>query len=171
MRTLVLDQGYQPHGIVSWQKAVTLLYVGKVDVVEQYADVIRSVSMAMQMPAVVRLRRSMRHRPHRIKFSRLNVMLRDGFRCQYCKVKAPMGELTYDHVLPRARGGRTCWENIVTACRTCNGTKADRTPQEARMPLDRKPIRPAWLPAGTIHVETCEVPETWKSWLSWDIAA
>lgn len=171
MRTLVLDQGYQPHGIVTWQKAISLLYVGKVDVVEEYADVIRSVSMAMKMPAVIRLRRAMRHRPYRLKFSRLNVMRRDGFSCQYCRTKAPVGELTYDHVVPRAQGGRTCWENIVTACRECNHAKADRTPKQAGMPLAKTPVRPTWLPAGGVEVDERRVPDSWKSWLSLEIAA
>jgi len=167
MRTLVLDQGYQPHRIVPWQKAVTLLYVGKADVVEEYDDIIRSVSLAMRMPSVVRLKKGTRFRAHRIKFSRVNVMLRDGFRCQYCHEKFPMRDLTYDHVVPRAQGGRTTWENIVTACRDCNERKADRTPAQAKMPLRKKPVRPTWLPSGTFHVDAKGMPDTWKEWVSW----
>ncbi len=167
MRTLVLDQGYQPHQIVSWQKAVTLLYVGKVDVLEEYEDIIRSVTLAMRMPAVVRLRKGGHKPKHRIKFSRLNVFLRDGFRCQYCAEKFPMRDLTYDHVVPKAHGGKTTWTNIVTACRACNETKANRTPEQAKMPLRKKPVRPTWLPGGTVHVDASLVPDTWKSWMSW----
>ena len=167
MRTLVLDQGYVPHQIVSWQKAVTLLYVGKADVVESYADVIRSVTLEMHMPAVVRLRQGSRRPKHRIKFSRLNVFLRDGFKCQYCGEKFSMRDLTYDHVVPRAQGGKTVWQNIVTACRECNELKADRTPQQANMPLKKKPVRPTFLPSGTFHVDVSQIPDTWKTWMSW----
>ena len=170
MRTLVLDQGYQPHQIVPWQKAVTLLYVGKADVVEEYEDVIRSVSLAMRMPAVVRLSQGNRFRQHRIKFSRLNVFLRDGFSCQYCGEKLPMRDLTYDHVLPRAQGGTTTWENIVTACRRCNERKADRTPQQAKMPLRKAPRRPKWLPGGTLHLDVSHIPQHWRTWMSWTSA-
>ncbi len=167
MRTLVLDQGYQPHRIVSWEKAVTMLYVGKADLVEHYDDEIRSTSMTMFMPAVVRLTRGLKYRKKSIKFSRLNVMMRDGFSCQYCGTEMKMRDLTYDHVLPRARGGKTTWTNIVTACRDCNEQKADRTPKEAGMPLLKKPIKPLWLPTGSFHVDDLRLPETWRNWVSW----
>jgi 5-methylcytosine-specific restriction endonuclease McrA len=167
MRTLVLDKGFLPTRIVPWQDAISLLFVGKADVVEEYDAVVRSPSVAMRMPSIVRLRRGASKKPQRIKFSRLNVFLRDGFRCQYCNAEARMSELTYDHVLPRSRGGRTVWENIVTACRPCNAVKADRTPTEAGMPLPRKPFRPTWLPGGGgIRVDDDSVPEAWRSWLA-----
>lgn len=165
MRTLVLDQSYQPHRIVTWQRAVSMLFVGKAEVVEEYDDIIRSVSLAMRMPAVVRLPRANASRKKSIKFSRLNVMMRDGFACQYCGKKKAMRELTYDHVLPRAQGGRTTWGNIVTACRKCNETKANRTPEEARMKLLSRPTKPTWLPTGKFYVDSSRVPETWKFWV------
>ena len=167
MRTLVLDQGYQPHRIVSWQKAVCLLFTDKVDIVEEYEDVVRSVSLAIRMPAVIRLRKGARRRQRTIKFSRLNVCMRDGFVCQYCGEKSPMRDLTYDHVLPRSRGGRTTWENIVTACRQCNESKGDKTPEEAGMTLRQKPRKPTWLPTGTFYVDATHVPDPWKAWVAW----
>lgn len=165
MRTLVLDQGYQPQQIVSWQRAVSLLYVGKADLVEEYEHVIRSVSLAMNMPSVVRMRKRHKRPKQHVKFSRLNVFLRDGFRCQYCGERGAMSDLTYDHVFPRSRGGATSWENIVTACRDCNFSKANRTPEEAGMKLRKVPVRPKRLPHGTVHVHVDRTPETWRSWI------
>lgn len=169
MRTLVLDQGYQPARVVPWQKAIGMLYVGKADMLEQYDELIRSVQSAIPMPSVVRLRKGKRFRRKHVKFSRMNVMLRDGFACQYCGKQAALKELTYDHVVPRSRGGQTTWENIVTACKSCNGRKGARTPQEARMPLLKVPIRPRSKGRETFHVsvprEELQTPETWRFWL------
>ncbi len=165
MRTLVLDQGYQPHRVVSWQRAVGMLFVGKVEVLEEYDEWIRSVSLSIQMPAVVRLIRAVKRRQPPIRFSRLNVMTRDGFSCQYCAVDLPMRDLTYDHVLPRSRGGRTTWENVVTACKPCNHAKGDRTPSEAGMPLLRTPVKPTWLPARAVAATGGVVPERWRDYL------
>lgn len=167
MRTLVLDQGYQPHRVVSWQRAVTMLFDGKVEVVEEYDDEIRSVSITIKMPAVVRLRRSIRGR-WGVKFSRLNVAIRDGFRCQYCETRLPLRRLTYDHVLPRSNGGKTCWENIVMACHPCNARKGSRTPEQARMALRKAPVRPSWLPVLAFNLDpSLTIPDLWMSWIHW----
>jgi 5-methylcytosine-specific restriction endonuclease McrA len=168
MRTLVLDQGYQPHRVVSWQKAVTLLFGGKVEVVEEYDEPIRSVSLTIQMPAVVRLLH--RFRGHRgIKFSRVNVMARDHFMCQYCSVRPGVKGLTFDHVKPRSQGGATSWTNIVTACRPCNGKKGNRTPEQAGMQLRKRPEQPTWLPV-TCQLDIQRIPERWSGWLDWRAA-
>ena len=165
MHTLVLDQGYQPQRIVPWQHAVCLLFVGKAEVVEEYVEVIRSPSVCMQMPSVVRMTRA--HKRHRrpVRFSRAHVLIRDGFRCQYCSEAMQAGELTYDHVLPRSRGGPTSWENIVTACRPCNHRKGPRTPEEARMSLLKRPVKPAWLPPLKSVTATSGIPESWHTFL------
>src|SRR5690606_15207836 len=107
----------------------------KVEVVEEYDEDIRSVSITIKMPAVVRMLRAIRGRKRAIKFSRINVATRDDFRCQYCSLKLPLRHLTYDHVVPRSQGGRTTWENIVMACRDCNSRKSGRTPKQAGMTL------------------------------------
>ncbi len=168
MRTLVLDQGYQPHIIVRWQRAITMLFDRKVEVVEEYAQDIRSVSLTLKMPAVVRLLRAFRARKRRVRFSRLNVATRDGFRCQYCGDKLPLPSLTYDHVVPRSQGGRTTWENIVMACYACNAAKRDRTPRRAGMRLRKQPVKPKWLPAVAFRMDpSSRFPEAWASWLYW----
>lgn len=170
MRTLVLDQGYQPHRIVTWQKAVTMLFGGKVEVVEEYDEEIRSVSLTIRMPAVVRLVRRLRRRKRALRFSRFNVMVRDGFTCQYCGDKRPAKKLTMDHVVPRSRGGKTSWDNVVTACGPCNHDKGAKTPKEARLSLKSRPAKPTWLPTEAFHVRLTNVPQTWKSWLYWNSA-
>ncbi|HJK95962.1 MAG TPA: HNH endonuclease [Polyangiaceae bacterium LLY-WYZ-14_1] len=165
MRTLVLDLGYQPHRIVPWQRAVCMWFGGKVEVVEEYEDLIASVNLVIRMPAVVRLLRNVRVQRNGVKFSRFNVMLRDGFTCQYCQRTLPVRELTCDHVLPRTRGGATGWENIVTACRPCNERKGNRTPAEAAMLLPAPPKAPRWLPALAVDAQTPVVPEPWRFWV------
>ena len=168
MQTLVLDRGYQPYRVVSWQRAVTMLFDGKVEVVEEYEDDVRSVSITIKMPAVVRLLRALRGRKQSVKFSRINVATRDDFRCQYCSRKLPLRQLTYDHVLPRALGGRSSWENVVMACRACNDRKRDRTPEQAGMQLAKRPVKPTWLPVIAFRIDpACTVPEAWANWLYW----
>ena len=143
-----------------------MCFGGKVEVLEEYDETIRSVSLSIQMPAVVRLVQAVRRRRPVVRFSRVNVMTRDGFECQYCGVRLPMKQLTYDHVRPRSRGGRTNWENVVTACRPCNHAKGDRTPREANMPLRNSPVKPTWLPARSVSSGAGPIPETWRMWLA-----
>ena len=171
-RVLVLDQSYLPHRIVSWQRAVCLLFDGKAEVVEEGIGTIRSPSIEIAMPSVVRLlvRPRSTRRPS-IRFSRINVMTRDGFRCQYCGTRRAMRELNYDHVLPRSRGGRTTWENVVTACYPCNTRKGDRTPAESGMLLQRTPVKPAWLPITSHRIVLQRIPREWYPYLGWLLPA
>ncbi len=164
MRTLVLDQGYQPHRIVSWQKGIALLFRGKVDVLEEYEAEIRSVDSAFRLPAVVRLRVPVPFRVQRIRFSRVNVLRRDGFACQYCGLEGGSKDLTIDHVVPKARGGLTAWANVVTACRACNQRKGDRLLARSGLTLGKRPIVPTWLPAGPGREELQSAPAVWSSW-------
>jgi hypothetical protein len=106
----------------------------------------------VKVPAVVRLLRAFRRRRQRVKFSRVNIYARDKYTCQYCREVRAIGELTYDHVVPRRLGGRTEWTNIVTACQDCNLRKGARTPEQAGMALKARPICPDWVPAVSITV-------------------
>lgn len=166
--TLVLDQGYQPHRVVSWQRAVCMWVEGKVEIVEEYDEDIRSVSITIKMPAVVRLLHRVRGKRQAVKFSRINVATRDAFQCQYCGDKHVLSKLTYDHVIPRAHGGRTTWENIVMACYPCNEMKRDRTPEQAGMKLRKIPVKPAYLPVVTMRFDMKSIPDAWASYIYWN---
>jgi 5-methylcytosine-specific restriction endonuclease McrA len=195
--TLVLDTGYRPHRIVSWQRAAQLLHDGRAEVVELYDDVLRAISrevakslhvskqmlawfelgvdtnddnlFIVKMPAVIRLLNVV-GRKKSVKFSRINVLTRDNFTCQFCGAKKPMNELNYDHVVPRSSGGRTTWENIVTSCYPCNSRKRNRTPEESGMRLRVQPVRPKSLPIVMLRIDTIKnVPECWRSWLYWNV--
>jgi 5-methylcytosine-specific restriction endonuclease McrA len=126
-RTLLLTQGYEPVKIIPWQRAMTLLALDKVDVVEEYDAQVRATSLIIKVPAVVRLRKAFRRHAKPVKFSRVNIYARDGYRCQYCGTKCTIDGLTYDHVMPRSRGGRTTWDNIVSCCYACNRTRLTAT--------------------------------------------
>src|SRR5262249_37242294 len=127
METLVLTASYEPVARVSWKRAVTLLFDGKVEVIEEYEDrFIRSVTLESKMPSVIRFLRVVRTRKKTPKFSRENVYARDNGRCQYCAKKVARSEATYDHVVLRALGGKTTWENVVICCVPCNQKKGAR---------------------------------------------
>jgi 5-methylcytosine-specific restriction endonuclease McrA len=165
-RTLLLSQGYEPLKVITWQRAVTLLFLGKVEVVAEYERGIRSINMVLKAPAVVRLVRGIRRHLRPVAFTRAHLYARDGHRCQYCGVRAPEAELTYDHVVPKAQGGATNWTNIVTCCVRCNHQKGGRTPREAGMRLLAAPTQPTWLPAVAIRLSLRVIPEPWRDYLA-----
>ena len=162
MRTLLLTPWMAPHRVISWERSVVLVVLGKVDVLEAYDEEIRSPTFALRVPAVVRLKKGGAAKQV-VRFSRINVYTRDGFRCQYCGEKKAMRDLNYDHVVARVRGGKTVWENIVTSCYACNDRKGSRTPEEAGMTLRRKPFKPSSLPVTPVLCITrSEMPEVWS---------
>ncbi len=165
--TLLLTQGYEPLKVISWQRAITLFTLGKVEVIENYDTDIRSPTVVFKMPAVVRLINAFRRHKKPVKFSRVNIYARDKYRCQYCRKKVTLSTATYDHVVPRAQGGKTEWTNIATACYACNERKGGRTPQQAGMKLRTKPIRPVWVPAMTLQINRKSVPDAWRDYLYW----
>ncbi len=168
-QVLLLNLSYEPLKVIDWKKAITLLCLGKVEVLEEYGRDIHSVSVTIRLPSVVRLL-SLVKRPKRpVRFSRQNIYARDRHRCQYCGQRYPTEELTYDHVLPRSRGGKTEWKNIVTCCVTCNRKKGGKTPEEARMRLIRKPSRPTWVPAVRFTIGFKEIPTAWRDYLYWNV--
>jgi 5-methylcytosine-specific restriction endonuclease McrA len=160
--TLLLNAWMLPQRILPWQEAITLWYLGKVDVLEAYGESVASPSISVPMPAVVRLRRHVASVRRGVKFSRANVFARDGFACQYCGFKKSRSELSFDHVVPRVVGVRTTWENIVTACRPCNHKKRNRTPEQASMKLLRKPVRPHTLPIEPMGFGERQIPPEWS---------
>lgn len=166
-QTLCVDQGYAPVKIIPWQRAVQLLTLGKVEVVEEYEQEVRSVKWVIKIPAVVRLLKGFRRPKKPVKFSRVNIYGRDDYTCQYCTKKFSIGDLTYDHVLPRSQGGKTTWTNIVSCCSACNEKKANRTPEQARMKLLKKPVQPVDVPSVVIEVSRTSVPDAWRDYLYW----
>ena len=164
-RTLLLTSWFFPHKVIGWEHAITLLYLDKADSVVDYGDSVSSPSVTMKVPAVIRLRRKIKNMKRGVKFSRVNVFTRDGFRCQYCTVKLPMSQLTFDHVIPRSCGGRTEWTNIVSACRPCNHRKRDRTPDESGMFPKSEPMQPKSLPLTGPVIDASRAPQEWRDFL------
>ena len=171
MKTLPLTPWMTPHKVIGWQNAITLIFLKKIEVLEEYEEEISSPSFSMRMPAVARLLSSKGTVKRSVKFSRVNVFSRDGFRCQYCGDKKSMRELNYDHVIPRTMGGKTVWENIVTSCYSCNSRKRNRTPEQAGMRLLRHPIKPKALPLSFVQIDQRRMPEIWAGYCSTDQAA
>ena len=168
---LVLNADYRPLSyfplsLWPWQEAIKAAFLDRVQIVAEYDHLVHSPSMAMKLPSVVVLRDYVK--PARYPaFTRFNLFLRDEFRCQYC---SSGGELTFDHVTPRSRGGRTTWENVVAACGRCNLKKASLTLRQAGMSLNRLPRRPEAMelqnkgrkfPPNFLH-------ESWLDFLYWD---
>jgi len=166
-QTLVLSQGFEPIKIVSWQRAITLLFLGKVEIVESYDRDIKTTSLVIKIPAVVRLLNAFRRHRKPVKFSRSSIYGRDNYSCQYCGAKKLIAELTYDHVVPRSQGGKTIWTNIVAACEDCNRKKANRTPAQAGMRLRKLPVQPAATPSLVITVSKTSVPDAWRDYVYW----
>lgn len=165
--TLVLNSSYQPLKIVSWQRAIILLYKGKVEVLEEYEREIRSVSFAIKLPSVLRLLKVVKVNEVRkgIKLCRANIYIRDNYICQYCGGKHEPKDLTLDHVIPVVKGGRKSWDNIVTACFKCNKKKGGKTPKEARMKILKTPKEPKWLSTLIITLKVKNVPDSWRYYL------
>ena len=161
---LLLSAAYEPLRIITWQNAVSMFFLGKVEIVEEYDHDIRAVSMAIKAPAVVRLVRFFRAGRRSPPLSRGNIMARDNFKCQYCARELSVKEATLDHIIPRSQGGKTTWEDIVCACGACNRKKGGRTPKEAHMKLLSKPIKPEWLPVLNIKLHG-QVPPAWFTFL------
>jgi 5-methylcytosine-specific restriction endonuclease McrA len=168
-QVLLLNITYEPLRIINWRKAITMLCLGKVEVIEEYGREIHSVSFTVKLPSVVRLLRMVKRPKTPVKFSRQNIYARDRYKCQYCGDRFSTEDLTYDHVIPKSRGGRTEWKNIVTCCIDCNRKKGGRKPSEASMKLTRKPKRPTWVPAIRITIGYREIPQTWRDYLYWNV--
>jgi 5-methylcytosine-specific restriction endonuclease McrA len=160
-RALLLNASFQPLQVIPWQKALQLFFSGKVEVVESSSQLIRSVSISIRMPIVIRLVNFIypSHRKNIVRLNRSNVFLRDQYACQYCGKKLPDQHLTLDHVKPVVQGGRKTWENIVTACKSCNVKKGGRTPEQAQMKLRSKPRQPVWIPLMGLNIDLTNCPD------------
>ena len=157
---------YYPLSLWSWQDSVKAAYLDRVNVLSEYDEVVRSPSSEFRLPSVVALRSFVR--PSKAAaFTRFNLFLRDEFSCQYCGSK---GELTFDHVTPKSKGGRTEWRNVVAACPDCNLKKGARLLRDCNLTLLRNPVEPTSeqllnvgrkFPPNFLH-------ESWMDFLYWD---
>ena len=142
-KVLVLNQNYQPLTITKTKRAVSLVLMEKVEIIEHYKDSIHSINYELQLPSVIRLNRFIKFHPKNISLSRKNVLKRDNYPCQYCSIKnVPM---TLDHIIPKQKGGNDTWVNLVAACIPCNRKKKNRTPKDSGMVLLRRPKKPTVL--------------------------
>ena len=157
---------YYPLSLWSWQDAIKAAYLDRVDIVAEYDEIVRSPSTEIRIPSVIVLKDYIKPQK-RVAFTRFNLFLRDEFCCQYCGGR---GELTFDHVVPRASGGITSWENVVAACAPCNLRKGSNSLSRARMHLRKPPRAPGAeqlrnlgrkFPPNHLH-------ESWMDFLYWD---
>jgi 5-methylcytosine-specific restriction endonuclease McrA len=169
--TLVLNADYTPLSIIpisaiSWKEAIKISFLGNAKILEEYENwTVRSPSISMKVPSVMVSAEYVKKK-HYVRFSRYNLMLRDGFTCQYCCKKFPMQELTIDHVVPRARGGVTSWTNCSASCYNCNLIKGHRTTMK---PMN-KPHKPDYFEllknARQLPIVVADV--SWIQYLQWD---
>ena len=129
---------YYPLSLWSWQDAIKAVFLERVNIVEEYDHAVHSPSIEMKLPSVVSLKTYVKPSTNPA-FTRFNVFLRDRFSCQYCGSR---DDLTFDHLLPRSRGGHTTWINVVAACSACNLRKGNMTPAEAKMWPSQTPMQP-----------------------------
>ena len=160
---------YFPLSLWSWQEAVKAVVSERVNVVSEYEREVHSPTWCLRLPSVISLKEYI-PAARRPAFTRFNVFLRDRFSCQYCGSPFPTHDLTFDHVVPRSRGGRTTWTNVVTACAPCNLRKGNQLPRQAGMVPLTPPFQPSshelqengrLFPPNYLH-------QSWRDFLYWD---
>ena len=170
MDTLVLNKdgevlSFLPLSTIMWQTAIKLLVLEKIHVLEYYQNwEVHSPSTTLKVPSVVISKFFVRW-PRNVKYSRANVMLRDKYFCQFCKEKFQLADLTIDHVVPKSKGGKTSWTNVVTSCRRCNFHKGD---DETVVP-DFMPKKPSYYDLVKCRQDFI-LPirdEIWKNYITW----
>lgn len=165
---LVLNASCEPlslYPLTVWpeDKVFRSVTAGKTTVLETHDAVLRSAHAEWRPPAVIMMNKYVRI-PERVPFSRMNILIRDRHACQYCGRKMTLDELTFDHVIPRSRGGKTNFENIVSACVPCNARKANKTSMKP-MTEPRKPTAREMAVLRPIRRD--DVPEAWVNYLDW----
>ena len=182
-RVLVLNRSYMPIHVTSARRAFVLIYADvarAVDADYQTFDFdqwrrlrpnrvgdegVGTPSGTIMVPRVIVLQYYDRVPKRHVRYSRINVFARDKYTCQYCGECPPRSHLNLDHVVPRTLGGQTTWENVVASCVDCNRRKGGRTPQQARLRLRRKPVRPRWTPLMNLAISKPRYDE-WRPFLS-----
>ena len=138
--TTILNSNYTHLTVVSWKRGLRLLMAEKVIPLDFYEDyeLATAGGEMYQLPRTVVLKKYVKLPDRMYRPNRRNIFLRDNYSCSYCEKQLSTEELSVDHIIPKSRGGKDTWENLTTACKTCNCTKGDRTPEEANMPLKNK---------------------------------
>lgn len=158
----MLNQNYEAMSICNVQRAVVLLFLGKAELISSKdSKKVHSVRTALPFPTIVRLRVYIKVPYKKIVLSRKNILRRDNHKCIYCQ-RADL-QLTIDHIIPKSKGGDDTWENLVTACVKCNNKKGDRSPEEAKMTLLKKPSKPSHITFMKHFIG--RVDEDWKPYL------
>ena len=171
---LILNADYQPLSyfplsLWGWQDTVKAVFLDRVNIVAEYDLKINAARFSINLPSVISLKKFIKL-DKKIPFTRFNLFLRDKFVCQYCNTKFKSSELTFDHVISRSRGGKSSWDNVVSACFRCNNKKGSLSCKEANMELVRKPKKPSnfelreigkLFPPNFLH-------HTWNDFLYWD---
>ncbi len=157
---------YYPLSLWSWQDAIKAVFLDRVNIVSHYERHVRSPTFEMKLPSVVSLKTYIKPSRHPA-FTRFNVFLRDRFICQYCGARE---ELTFDHVIPRSKGGMTTWENVVAACSPCNLRKGDKLCADVDMHPSLEPYQPS---INDLHRNGRSFPpnylhDSWMDYLYWD---
>lgn len=169
-RVLALSCAYVPVAILSWQDAITAIFAGRAQVVENTDEMIKTGSDWFPLPSIIRFIKNKFIKLHSTattaRFNRRNVWLRDKKTCQYCGHGVALSDFTYEHVIPSSRGGKTSWENIVVACLPCNQKKGNRTPQEAGMKLLSQPKTPKGLFTKSMFPNGFKMPDNWRDWIT-----
>jgi 5-methylcytosine-specific restriction endonuclease McrA len=159
MKVLVLNNDYQPLNVTNLRRGFKLVIKGKAEVIKSFGKDIKTGMNTIKRPSVIRLLKYVYTPFKRVELSRKNIYRRDGHKCVYC---GDDKKLTLDHVLPKSRGGKNTWANLVTCCARCNVTKSDSTPEEANMTMSQKPFRPTFF--GFIKMFT-NINESWRPFI------
>ncbi len=161
-KTLLLNSSYEVLSFIPERKMYKLLFKDKVEVISTWDDEIAWYAGKLNHPSILKLKNHVRRNHSNINFSRKTLVKRDKSTCQYCSKKLTAAQITVDHVLPKAQGGGTSFNNCVVSCRSCNNKKADRTPDQAGMKLIKKPAHPAF----SSYYQIMENIEDWHD--DWD---
>lgn len=141
-RVLVLNSDYTPVNVTDISRAIKLIVKEKAEIIKEGTKVLRSEKMAFKAPTIIRLLSYVKIKFFKVILTKRNILIRDGFKCVYC---GDHKNLTLDHLIPKSRGGKNDWYNLVTCCDTCNKNKGDKTPEEAKMTLLQKPTKPNYF--------------------------
>ncbi len=154
---LVLNSDYTPLNITTLKRAIVLVIKGRAEIIKNDVNIIRSETITYTKPLIIRLFNYISHKTKNLRVNRQRLYKRDNNECAYCGSKK---ELTIDHIIPKSRGGKNTWNNLITCCLPCNLKKGDKTPDEARMPLRFQPKTP------TLFINESSIAKIWEDYKS-----